>query len=80
MGGLARKVELDTMGPEEGAELLLRRAGIITEDATLDRASTKDRAAALDIVRAMDGLPLALDQAGAYIQQPGKTLRGSGQV
>ena len=69
MGGLARKVELDTMGPEEGAELLLRRAGIITEDATLERASTADRAAAIDIVRAMDGLPLALDQAGAYIEE-----------
>ena len=69
MGGLARKVELDTMGPEEGAEFLLRRAGIITEDATLERASTADRAAALDIVRAMDGLPLALDQAGAYIEE-----------
>ena len=69
MGGLARKVELDTMGPEEGAEFLLRRAGIIPEDATLERASTADRAAAIDIVRAMDGLPLALDQAGAYIEE-----------
>ena len=69
MGGLARKIELDIMGPEEGAELLLRRAGIIKEDATLEHASTTDRAAALDIVRAMDGLPLALDQAGAYIEE-----------
>src|SRR5437763_8576233 len=62
MGGLARKIELDTMEAEEGAELLLRRAGIIAQDAALDNASEVDRAAALDIVRAMDGLPLALDQ------------------
>ena len=74
MGGLARKIELDTMRPEEGAELLLRRAGIITEDATLERASTADRAAAIDIVRAMDGLPLALDQAGAYIEETNESL------
>ena len=74
MGGLARKIELDTMGPEEGAELLLRRAGIITEGATLERASTADRAAAIDIVRAMDGLPLALDQAGAYIEETNESV------
>ena len=74
MGGLARKVELDTMRPAEGAELLLRRAGIITEDATLERASTADRAAAIDIVHAMDGLPLALDQAGAYIEETSESV------
>ena len=74
MGGLARKVELDTMRPAEGAELLLRRAGIITEDATLERASTADRAAAIDIVRVMDGLPLALDQAGAYIEETNESV------
>ena len=74
MGGLARKVELDTMEAEEGAELLLRRAGIIKEGATLERASTADRAAAIDIVRAMDGLPLALDQAGAYIEETNESV------
>ena len=35
MAGLARKIELDTLGPEEGAVLLLRRAGLIAPDATL---------------------------------------------
>ena len=74
MGGLARKIELDTMRAEEGAELLLRRAGIIAEDATLERASTADRAAAIDIARVMDGLPLALDQAGAYIEETNESV------
>ena len=74
MGGLARKIELVTMEPKEGAEFLLRRAGIIAEDATLERASTTDRAAAIDIVRTMDGLPLALDQAGAYIEETNESL------
>src|SRR2546421_2821721 len=74
MGGLARKIELDTMEAEEGAELLLRRAGIIAKDAALGTALVTDRAAALDIVDAMDGLPLALDQAGAYIEGTGEGL------
>src|SRR5260370_6733234 len=74
MGGLARKIELDTMEPEEGAEFLLRRASIIPEDATLESVSTNDRAAALAIVDAMGGLPLALDQAEAYIEETNESL------
>ena len=74
MGGLARKIELDTMGPEEGAALLLRRAGIIAHDALLDSASPADRALAREIVHAMDGLPLALDQAGAYLEETQESL------
>jgi len=74
MSGLARKIELDTMSPQEGATLLLRRAGLITNDATLESASPADRALAIDIVRVMDGLPLALDQAGAYIEETSESL------
>ncbi len=74
MGGLARKIELDTMQPEEGAEFLLRRAGLIAQDAPLESASTAGRVLALDIVHAMDGLPLALDQAGAYMEETGESL------
>jgi tetratricopeptide (TPR) repeat protein len=74
MGGLARKIELDTLGPAEGAVLLLRRAGIIAHDAALDSASPADRALAIDIVGVMDGLPLALDQAGAYIEETNESL------
>src|SRR6266699_2423805 len=33
-----------------------------------------ERAAPLDIVQAMDGLPLALDQAGAYLEETGESL------
>ena len=74
MGGLSRKIELDTLGAEEGAALLLRRAGIIAQDATLDSASPADRALAREIVQAMDGLPLALDQAGAYLEETQESL------
>ena len=74
MGGLARKIELDIMEPEEGAEFLLRRAGIIAQEAPFDEASITERALAINIVRAMDGLPLALDQAGAYIEETSESL------
>src|SRR5207248_3915748 len=74
MSGLARKIELDTMSPQEGATLLLRRASLIAPDAALESASPADRALAIDIVRAMDGLPLALDQAGAYLEETSESL------
>jgi tetratricopeptide (TPR) repeat protein len=48
---------------------LIRRAGIIAQDAPLDHVSEADQASARAIVQAMDGLPLALDQAGAYIEE-----------
>src|SRR5207244_10330315 len=44
------------------------------QDAPLDAASTADRALAIDTVGAMDGLPLALDQAGAYIEETSESL------
>ena len=69
MSGLARKVEIDTMKPEDGALFLLRRAGDHAQDAPLDNVSEADQATAPAIVQAMDGIPLALDQAGAYIEE-----------
>jgi len=74
MSGLARKIELDTMSPQEGATLLLRRAGLLAPEAALESASPADRALAINIVRAMDGLPLALDQAGAYLEETNESL------
>ncbi|MFL5657498.1 MAG: tetratricopeptide repeat protein [Ktedonobacteraceae bacterium] len=74
MSGLARKIELDIMEVEEGARFLLRRAGILAQDAPLDGASTTEKTLAIDIIRAMDGLPLALDQAGAYIEETHESL------
>src|SRR6266566_480639 len=74
MAGLARKIELETMESAEGAVLLLRRAGLLAADATLESVLTADRAQARDIVQAMGGLPLALDQAGAYLEETGESL------
>lgn len=68
-GGLARRIEIETMGPEEGALLLLRRASLIDTHVSFEQVSPAHRETALEIVRELGGLPLALDQAGAYIEE-----------
>lgn len=67
-------VEVDTMNTEDGILLLLRRAGILSLEDTLDTVSEQDRMIASTLVKEVDGLPLALDQAGAYIEETGCSL------
>jgi hypothetical protein len=57
-------MEVDT-----GALFLLRRTGLVMQDASLESASADDVALARSIVQELGGLPLALDQAGAYIEE-----------
>ncbi len=71
---IARRIEIEEMDVEEGALFLLRRATIIDSGSTLDAASIADQTTAKEISQAMDGLPLALDQAGAYIEETGYGL------
>jgi tetratricopeptide (TPR) repeat protein len=67
LSDIAQCVEVSQMSAEIGALLLLRRAEIIPLQAPLSKANEDDRAVASEISREVDGLPLALDQAGAYI-------------
>jgi hypothetical protein len=71
VGAVARVVKIKTMDTEEGALFLLRRAKYVAENAALDFASEADQAAAIEIAKQLDGLPLALDQAAAYIEETG---------
>ena len=71
VGAVARLVEIQEMGIEEGALFVLRRAKYIAEDAPLDAAAEADQAKAKEISAQLDGLPLALGQAGAYIEETG---------
>jgi tetratricopeptide (TPR) repeat protein len=66
---IAQRIEVERLEPEEAALFLLHRASILNLDAPIDAASTSDRATAREIAQAMDGLPLALDQAGAFIEE-----------
>jgi tetratricopeptide (TPR) repeat protein len=75
-GAVARRVEIQEMGTEEGALFLLRRAKYIAKDPPLKASAELDQVRAKEIVTQLDGLPLALDQAGAYIEETGCGLSG----
>ena len=70
----AQRLEIDPLLPEQAALLLLRRATFIAPDAALEQASSQDWELALRISQELEGLPLALDQAGAYIEETGTDL------
>lgn len=69
LGTLAQSLEVDTLAEEQGALLLLRRAKVIASNESLEHASEQDRTTASAIARELGGLPLALDQAAAYIEE-----------
>jgi hypothetical protein len=71
VGAVARRVDIQEMGTEEGALLLLRRAKYIAEDAPLGASAGLEQATAKEVVTQLDGLPLALDQAAAYVEETG---------
>jgi tetratricopeptide (TPR) repeat protein len=74
MGTLAKRLDVDILTLEEGALLLLRRAGLIQPNSTLEETPCADVGLARTIAAELGGLPLALDQAGAYIQETGCSL------
>ncbi len=73
-GRLAHRLEIATLLPEQGALFLLRRAALLASDADLSHASQEERELALQISQKLGGLPLALDQAGAYLEETGTDL------
>jgi tetratricopeptide (TPR) repeat protein len=72
--GSIGRVELRVMRSEEGAQFLLRRAKLIAVGDTLGAATEADQELAAEITREMGGLPLALDQAGAFIEEMSSSL------
>lgn len=79
-GRLAHRLEIETLPPEHGALFLLRRAGLLPPDATLEQASPQERKLAAQINQELGGLPLALDQAGAYLEETGTDLESYWQL
>ena len=69
LGRLAHRLDVEIMSQETGALFLLRRAGIIGPDTSLDAISHEELGLAFELVRELGGLPLALDQAGAYMEE-----------
>ena len=75
-GRMAQRIEVAKMEPEEGALFLLHRTTLLDANAPFEDAAIADQQTARKIVQAMDGLPLALDQAGAYIEETSCGLQG----
>jgi tetratricopeptide (TPR) repeat protein len=65
----AAPVSVDKLAPAEGALLLLRRAGVLRVDQPLDVAPPAACQAAMELSSQLDGLPLALAQAGAHMAE-----------
>jgi tetratricopeptide (TPR) repeat protein len=74
LGTLAEPLELDRLPVEEGARLLLRRAKRLAPEEALEAVPLEERRVAHAIADTLGGLPLALDQAGAYLEETGCRL------
>jgi tetratricopeptide (TPR) repeat protein len=68
-GAVAEAVKVKKMEPEEGARFLLRRAGLLGPGSGRESAPSDHHTAARELSIKLDGLPLALDQAGAFIEE-----------
>jgi hypothetical protein len=74
MSGVAHKIDIKKMESEEAVLLLLRRAGIEASSDVQPEVIQEIHAQGEEIVKELDGLPLAIDQAGAYMEETGCSL------
>lgn len=76
LGGLAQPLPLTSLTDDDGALCLLRRATYLSSTQQLSEASPASVKAARELSQLMNGLPLALEQAGAYIETTGRGITG----
>jgi Tetratricopeptide repeat len=69
VGHIATLIQVETLSPEEGLLFLLRRSGVLPSGTEVDSIAADIRRAAGELVEMLAGHPLALDQAGAYIEE-----------
>ncbi len=67
---VAQAIELDELSQEEGTLFLLKRTKRLGPHAVLEEAQASEVSVSRAITEQLGGLPLALDQAGAYRQHP----------
>lgn len=70
------QLQLKKMDEDEGTLLLLRRASFLPIEMDLARVPAEQRTLATQLYQELGGLPLALDQAGAYMEETGCDLAG----
>lgn len=77
IGRLAQPLEVKEFDLESGALFLLKRTGLLDQDASSFRQSSNaEQILACTISQELGSLPLALDQAGAYIEETQCGLQG----
>jgi hypothetical protein len=77
LGQAAHPLSLTQLSPDDGALCILRRANLIPWTGQLcDAPSGVSVKAAQELSQLMGGLPLALEQAGAYIETTGRSVGG----
>jgi len=79
-GALAPSLPVPPLEVPEGVRFLLRRARLFPRDISGDESNLPQVRQAQEIVQMLEGLPLALDQAGAYIEEMGESLEGYFQI
>lgn len=75
-GQIAQCIPMEKLSVEESIWFVLRRAKLLTSTVPLDTTSYVHWSQAKPIAEIMDGLPLALDQAAAYIEETHCGLTG----
>ncbi len=68
-GSIGVPIDVREMNLTESALFLLKRSRLLPPDSPLEEASASLRTQAKRLGKLLDGLPLALDQAGAYIEE-----------
>jgi tetratricopeptide (TPR) repeat protein len=74
MSGVAHKIEIKKMEEEEAVLLLLRRASVDAIVVGQPEVVQEIHAQAEEIAGEVDGLPLAIDQVGAYVEETSCSL------
>ena len=68
-GEFSKSFSINKMEDVEGILFLLRRAKLISANVSVDDVPPENRSQAKEIYQLLDGLPLALDQAAAFIEK-----------
>jgi hypothetical protein len=76
LGNIAARNAVKTMKPQEGALFLLRKIGMLKKGESLQSASPEILNQAETLSKKLDGLPLALDQAAAFIGEMQTSIEG----
>src|SRR5579859_7250042 len=79
-GRFAQRLLVETFPQAQGILFLLRRTGLIPLDADASQASPEDQTVVELITQEVGGLPLALDQIGAYLETTGSSLAAYWQL